>query len=89
MSFVNKVIGRRHLLKGFLIAGPTLVVAARLDLRPAGAAIPGSPELQEHQDFTEHLHPGRRPFFYDLLVEIKPDNLVTSRSPGWMSAKGS
>ena len=81
MSLADKVIGRRRLLKGFLIAGPTLVVAARLDLHPAGAAIPGSPELQEHQDFTDIFIQDDGPFLYDLLVEIKPDNRVYFEIP--------
>jgi isoquinoline 1-oxidoreductase beta subunit len=81
MPFVDKVIDRRRLLKGFLIAGPTLALAARIDLRPAGAAIPGTPELTEHQDATDILIQAGTPFYYDLLVEIKPDNRVYLEIP--------
>src|SRR5437660_7711019 len=81
MSLADKVIGRRRLLKGFLIAGPTLVVAGRLDLHPANAAIPGYPELEEHQDFPDIFIQDDGPFLYDLLVEIKPDNRVYFEIP--------
>jgi isoquinoline 1-oxidoreductase beta subunit len=83
MSIVDKVIDRRRLLKGFLIAGPTLAVAARVDLHPAGAAIPGfgSPVLVEHQDFTDIFLQTAEPFYYDLLVDIKPDNRVYFEIP--------
>ena len=81
MALIDKVIDRRRLLKGFLIAGPTLVVAGRLDLHPAGAAIPGSPELEERQDFTDIFLQTDGPFLYDLLVEIKPDNRVYFEIP--------
>ncbi|MGH7746876.1 MAG: molybdopterin cofactor-binding domain-containing protein, partial [Candidatus Dormibacteria bacterium] len=81
MSFADKLIDRRRLLKGFLIAGPTLVVAGRLDLHPANAAIPGTPILPEHQDFTDIFIQLDGPFLYDLLVEIKPDNRVYFEIP--------
>ena len=81
MSFVDKVIDRRRLLKGFLIAGPTLAIAARIDLHPAGAAIPGTPELYERQDFTDIFLQTDGPFLYDLLVDIKPDNRVYFEVP--------
>jgi isoquinoline 1-oxidoreductase beta subunit len=86
MSFVDTPIDRRRVLKGFLIAGPTLAIAARLGLegsRPdaAGAAIPGSPDLYERQDFTDIFIQTAQPFYYDLLVEIKPDNRVFFEIP--------
>ena len=81
MSIADKVVNRRLLLKGFLIAGPTLVVAGRLDLHPANAALPGTPELNEHQDFTDIFIQDDGPFLYDLLVEIKPDNRVYFEIP--------
>ncbi|MGH7746598.1 MAG: molybdopterin cofactor-binding domain-containing protein, partial [Candidatus Dormibacteria bacterium] len=83
MSSVDKVIDRRRLLKGFLIAGPTLVIAARLDLLPAGAAIPGvgTPQYEEHSDFMDEYIALQGPFLYDLLVEIKPDNRVYFEIP--------
>src|SRR3981081_247613 len=83
MAFVDKVIDRRRLLKGFLIAGPTLAIAARLDLLPAGAAIPGvgTPQYEEHSDFMDEYIQLSEPFLYDLLVEIKPDNRVYFEMP--------
>ncbi|TMD94830.1 MAG: xanthine dehydrogenase family protein molybdopterin-binding subunit [Chloroflexi bacterium] len=83
MSIVDKVIDRRLLLKGFLVAGPTLAVAARLDLQPAGATIPGvgTPMYEEHSDFMDEYIQLSQPFLYDLLVEIKPDNRVYFEIP--------
>src|SRR5437879_11966432 len=83
MSFADKVIDRRRLLKGFLIAGPTLAIAARLDLHPAGAAIPGigTPMYEEHSDFMDEYIALQGPFLYDLLVEVKPDNRVYFEIP--------
>src|SRR5438309_929315 len=83
MSLADKVINRRLLLKGFLVAGPTLAAAARLDLQPAGATIPGvgTPMYEEHSDFMDEYIQLSEPFLYDLLVEIKPDNRVYFEMP--------
>jgi isoquinoline 1-oxidoreductase beta subunit len=83
MSIADKVINRRLLLKGFLIAGPTLAIAARLDLQPAGATIPGvgTPGYEEHSDFMDEYIQLQGPFLYDLLVEVKPDNRVYFEIP--------
>jgi isoquinoline 1-oxidoreductase beta subunit len=86
MTALDAPIGRRKLLQGFLVAGPTLVIAARLGLdgshpNTADAAIPGSPELHERQDLTDFLILTAQPFYYDLLVEIKPDNRVYFEIP--------
>ena len=55
MSMLDTPIERRKVLKGFLIAGPTLAVAARLGVGDgAASAFPTeTDELPDAQDFTE------------------------------------
>src|SRR5438093_7107726 len=83
MTALDTPIGRRKVLHAFLIAGPTLAIAGRLGLESgdARAAIPSSPELSENQDLTDFLILTGTPFYYDLLVEIKPDNRVYFEVP--------
>jgi len=86
MSILDTKIGRRQILKTFLVAGPTLAVGTRLGFAdPAGAAIRRTlrrtPDLYEHQDFSDIFVQTASPFYYDLLVEIKPDNRVYFEFP--------
>jgi isoquinoline 1-oxidoreductase beta subunit len=83
MSILDTPIERRRVLKGFLIAGPTLAIGLRLGLEGAvsDAAIPASPELSENQDLTDFLVLSGQPFYYDLRVDIKPDNRVYFEIP--------
>ena len=81
MSILDRAIERRRFLKGFLIAGPTLAMAGRFVAEGVGAAVPGSPELEEHQDLTDVLIASGTPFYYDLLVDIRPDNRVYFEIP--------
>jgi len=83
MSILDTPIERRRVLKGFLIAGPTLAIGLRLGLEGAAsdAAIPASPELSENQDLTDFLVLSGTPFYYDLRVDIKPDNRVYFEVP--------
>jgi isoquinoline 1-oxidoreductase beta subunit len=86
MSIFEKQIQRRQVLKTFLVAGPTLAIGARLgldDLDPskAGAAIRRTPDLYEHQDFSDIFVQTATPFYYDLVVDIKPNNRVYFEIP--------
>ena len=75
-------IQRRQILKGFLIVGPTLAVAARLGWdNHAGAFPTRTDEVPDVQDFTDYLILTETPTLYDLLIEIKPDNRVYFELP--------
>lgn len=77
-------IQRRRVL-GFMVAGPTLAMAAKVGLdksRPAGAALPEhSPEAPDFEDFTDIFLATGTPTYYDLLIDIKPDNRVYFEVP--------
>jgi isoquinoline 1-oxidoreductase beta subunit len=82
MSVLDPKVGRRQVLKGFLIAGPTLAVAARFGLADGAGAFPvKTDEVADLQDFTDILVASQQPFVYDLLIEIKPDNRVYLEVP--------
>ncbi len=82
MSILDKKIERRQVLKTFLVAGPTLAIAGRLGLPDAAeAAIRRTPDLYEHQDFTDIFMQTGAPFYYDLLVNILPNNRVYFEMP--------
>ncbi len=73
---------RRCFLKGFLIAGPTLAVAARLGWDDQAGAFPTrTEEVADIQDFTDYLILTETPTQYDLLIEIKPDGRVYFELP--------
>lgn len=79
-------IERRRFIKGFLIAGPTLAVAARLGLdgilpRPADATGFRTPQTPDALDLTDVLIASGTPFYYDLLIEIRKDNRVYFEIP--------
>src|SRR5438874_10006499 len=77
MTALDTPIERRTVLKGFLIAGPTLAVAVRVGLGGGAEAFPTkSPEVPDIQDLTDVLLTTGTPTYYDLLIEIKPDNRV-------------
>ena len=53
MTALETPVGRRQVLKGFLIAGPTLAVAARLGFADGASAFPTkTDEVPDQQDFT-------------------------------------
>ncbi|HEX2179403.1 MAG TPA: molybdopterin cofactor-binding domain-containing protein, partial [Actinomycetota bacterium] len=83
MTALETPIGRRQVLKGFLIAGPTLAVAARVGLGDASAgAFPHrTEELPDVQDFTDIFILSQQPTIYDLKIEIRPDNTVLAELP--------
>jgi isoquinoline 1-oxidoreductase beta subunit len=86
MSAHGDPIGRRRFIKGFLIAGPTLAMAARVGLDgrfPEFAAADGfrTPEISDGFDLTDVLISSGTPFYYDLLIEIKKDNRVYFEIP--------
>jgi len=86
MSILDTHIERRKVLKGFLIAGPTLAVAARIGLdgsspRKAGAFPTRTDETPDFQDFTDIFVLTQQPTIYDLKIEIKPDNRVYAEGP--------
>jgi len=82
MSPLETPIERRTVLKGFLIAGPTLAIAARLGLPDGAGAFPTkTDELPDVQDFTDIFVATQQPTVYDLKIEIKPDNRVYLEGP--------
>jgi isoquinoline 1-oxidoreductase beta subunit len=82
MTILESKIGRRTVLKGFLIAGPSLAVAARLGFDEKATAFPTkTDELPDAQDFTDIFVLSQQPTIYDLKIEIKPDNRVLAELP--------
>jgi isoquinoline 1-oxidoreductase beta subunit len=82
MTLLNSPVGRRQVLKGFLIAGPTLAVAARLGFADGASAFPTkTDEVPDIQDFTDIFIATETPTVYDLKIEIKPDNRVYFEVP--------
>jgi len=83
MTALDTHVGRRQVLKGMLIAGPTLAIAARIGLPDgaAGAFPTKTDEAPDIQDFTDIFVAGETPTVYDLLIEIKPDNRVYFELP--------
>jgi len=82
MTALDTPIERRTILKGFLIAGPTLAVAVRVGLGDGAEAFPTkSPEVPDVQDLTDILITTGTPTYYDLMIEIKPDNRVYLEVP--------
>jgi isoquinoline 1-oxidoreductase beta subunit len=82
MTVLEQKLGRRQVLKGFLVAGPTLAVAARLGFADGAGAFPTkTDELPDVQDFTDIFVSSQQPFIYDLKIEIKPDNRVYAEGP--------
>jgi isoquinoline 1-oxidoreductase beta subunit len=86
MSILDTHIERRKVLKGFLIAGPTLAIAARIGLdgsspKTAAAFPTKTDELPDAQDFTDIFVLTQQSTIYDLRIEIKPDNRVYAEGP--------
>jgi isoquinoline 1-oxidoreductase subunit beta len=83
MTILDAVVGRRQVLKGFLIGGPTLAVAGRVAFADssAGAFPTKTDELPDAQDFTDIFVSSQQPTIYDLKIEIKPDNRVYAELP--------
>jgi isoquinoline 1-oxidoreductase beta subunit len=82
MSALDTPIERRTVLKGFLIAGPTLAMAAKLGFADGAGAWPTkTDELPDQQDFTDIFVLTQQPTAYDLKIEIKPDNRVYLEGP--------
>jgi len=83
MSALDTPIERRTVLKGFLIAGPTLAIGARLGLGDGAAnAWPTkTDELPDAQDFTDIFVLSQQDTIYDLLMEIRPDGTAYAEVP--------
>src|SRR5579872_1694583 len=82
MKALETPVGRRQVLKGFLIAGPTLAIAARIGFADGAGAFPTkTDEVPDIQDFTDIFVAAETPTVYDLLIEIKPDNRVYFELP--------
>ena len=82
MTALDTRIGRRQVLKGFLIAGPTLAVAGRLGFADGAGAFPHrTDEVPDAQDFTDFFVLSQQPTIYDLKIEIRPDNTVFAELP--------
>src|SRR5688500_20374698 len=77
MSPFDTLVERRTVLKGFLIAGPTFAVAARLGLADSVTAFPvASDEVPDGADFTDTFVLTHQPTIYDILVEVRTDGTV-------------
>jgi isoquinoline 1-oxidoreductase subunit beta len=82
MTALNSPVARRQVLKGFLIAGPTLAMGARLGFADGADAFPTkTDETPDVQDFTDIFVASQQPTLYDLTIEIKPDNRVYAEGP--------
>src|SRR2546423_11332025 len=82
MNAFETPIGRRHVLKGFLIAGPTLAIAGRLGFTDLAGAFPTkTDEVPDVLDFTDIFMAAESGSAYDLKIEIKPDNRVYFEFP--------
>src|ERR1044072_8882308 len=82
MSSLDTPIERRTVLKGFLIAGPTLAMAAKLGFADGAGDWPTkTDELPDQQDFTDIFVLSQQATIYDLKIEIKPDNRVYAEIP--------
>src|SRR5437867_4612184 len=82
MSVLDTKLGRRQVLKGLMIAGPTLAIAGRLGLADGAGAFPTkTDELPDAQDFTDIFILSQQPTIYDLKIEIRPDNTVFAELP--------
>jgi isoquinoline 1-oxidoreductase subunit beta len=82
MSALETKLGRRQVLKGLMIAGPTLAIAGRLGFADGAGAFPTkTDELPDAQDFTDIFILSQQPTIYDLKIEIRPDNTVFAELP--------
>jgi isoquinoline 1-oxidoreductase subunit beta len=82
MSVLDTGVDRRQVLKGFLIAGPTLTIAARLGFADGAGAFPTkTEEAPDALDFTDVFMAAESGSAYDLKIEIKPDNRVYFEFP--------
>src|SRR5687767_15375063 len=82
MTVLDAKLGRRQVLKGFLIAGPTLAIGARLGFADGAGAFPTkTDEVPDHLDFTDIFMAAESCSAYDLKIEIKPDNRVYFEFP--------
>lgn len=84
MTVSSPTIDRRRFL-GFLVAGPTLTCAALLldgVLPPrADAQDVGVPEVADEYDLVDAFMTVGKPFYYDFLIEITPQNRVRIEVP--------
>ena len=75
-------IGRRTVIKAFLLAMPTLAVAARIGFEGEAGAFPTSTdEVPDVLDLNDILILTGGPTSYDLLIQIKPDNRIYLEVP--------
>ena len=82
MKAFDAHVGRRQVLKGFLVAGPTLAIAARLGFADSADAFPeNTDEAPDAHDVTDSLVLSQQPTIYDLKIEIKPDGRVLAELP--------
>ncbi len=82
MPLLDTPIGRRKVLQGLLIAGPTLAVAGRLGFaNDAGAYPTKTDEAPDVQDYTDIFILSQQPTIYDLKIEIRPDGTVFAELP--------
>jgi isoquinoline 1-oxidoreductase subunit beta len=83
MSALDTPIERRTVLKGFLIAGPTLAIGAKIGLADSAAnAWPTkTDELPDAQDFTDIFVLSQQNTIYDMLIELRPDGTAYAEIP--------
>src|SRR4051794_41264895 len=73
-------ITRRRML-GFLIAGPTLIAAARWEFPAAAQAAVPSAQLVDHYDLSDLLTDAARPTNALLTVTVNPDGTAAFELP--------
>src|SRR5437763_14890653 len=82
MKAVDAYVGRRQVLKGFLVAGPTLAIAVRLGLANRAGAFPErTDELPDAHDVTDTLVLTQHATISDPKIKIKPDGRVLAELP--------
>jgi isoquinoline 1-oxidoreductase subunit beta len=82
MTLFEAPVGRRKVLQGMMMAGPTLAIAWKVGVPDGAGAFPvKSEETTDAQDLTDILILTGTPGYYDLLIEIKPDNRVYFELP--------
>src|SRR5687768_15891756 len=82
LTMSSRPVDRRRFITGFLIAGPTLAVAARIGLADGAGAFPTrTDEVPDAQDLTDILILTQQPTIYDLKIEIRPDGWAYAEIP--------
>ncbi len=89
MTALDGALPCRHVLKAFLVGGPTLALAARLGWPDSAGAFPTkTPKFQDVAELSDLLILTGTPKYYDLLIEIRPDNRLYLEVPRMECGQG-